>query len=145
MTESTLQRFHRAQEPVYPEVLAQLQAGRKTSHWMWFIFPQLAGLGHSEAARLYALASIDEARAYLADPVLGARLAECTRLLLRWRERPLTAILGEIDALKFRSSMTLFAHAAGAGPSPFRDALGAFCAGPDARTLALLGLPGAES
>ena len=107
-----LGRFVAAQERVWPEVVAELGAGRKRTHWMWFVFPQVAGLGSSAMAQRYAIGSLDEARAYLAHPVLGARLREATRLVLRHRGTPAEAVLGPIDAMKFRSSMTLFAEAA---------------------------------
>lgn len=108
-----LQRFVRAQRDVYDGVVRELRRGHKTGHWMWFIFPQVAGLGHSEMSRRYAIASLDEARAYLADPVLGPRLRECAALVLA-AEAGLAAaaILGPIDAVKLRSSMTLFHRAA---------------------------------
>ena len=112
-----LDRFVRAQAPVYDEVLAELRQGRKTSHWMWFVFPQVAGLGRSEAARYYAIGSLDEARAYLAHPVLGPRLRECGALLLAVEGHTAESILGSIDALKLRSSMTLFLRAAPAEPA----------------------------
>jgi uncharacterized protein (DUF1810 family) len=105
-------RFVRAQAPVYDDVLGELQHGRKSSHWMWFVFPQVAGLGRSETARFYAIGSLDEARAYLAHPLLGPRLLECVRLLLEIEGRTADVILGPIDALKLRSSMTLFLRAA---------------------------------
>ena len=112
----TLERFVSAQEQIYSRVLAELRAGEKHSHWMWFVFPQIAGLGHSAMARRYGIAGRAEAAAYLAHPLLGHRLAECTDAVLAWAGR-LTAqeILGPIDAIKFRSSMTLF-EAAGGGP-----------------------------
>lgn len=133
-----LQRFVDAQRDVYAGALAELRAGTKRSHWMWFIFPQIAGLGRSETARYYAIADLPEARGYLAHPVLGPRLAECTEAVLRWAgKRSLDNILGEVDALKFCSCMTLF-EAAGGGESHSR-ALEAFCAAHrDARTLDLL-------
>jgi uncharacterized protein (DUF1810 family) len=108
-----LQRFLDAQDAggVYDRALAELVAGRKASHWIWFVFPQIAGLGQSEMSRRYAIASLDEARGYLAHPVLGARLRECARTLLRHRDRSAEEILGGIDAIKLRSSMTLFALA----------------------------------
>lgn len=110
-----LERFVVAQEPIYPRVLAELRAGDKRSHWMWFIFPQIAGLGHSAMAQRYAIADLDEAKAYLAHPLLGPRLADCTDAMLGWAGRKdADDILGGIDALKFRSSMTLF-EAAGGG------------------------------
>ena len=107
-------RFVQAQDPVLVAVRSELTAGRKRSHWMWFVFPQLAGLGHSDMARRYAIASLAEARAYLAHPVLGARLAECAALVNAVEGRSAREILGSPDDLKFRSSMTLFAEA---GPS----------------------------
>jgi uncharacterized protein (DUF1810 family) len=110
-----LQRFVAAQDSgrTYEQALAELRAGRKTSHWMWFVFPQIAGLGQSEMSRRYAIASLEEAREYLAHPVLGPRLVECSQALLEHRGKSATEILGGIDATKLRSSMTLFAHAAG--------------------------------
>lgn len=136
-----LQRFVAAQERVYPRALAELQAGDKRSHWMWFIFPQLAGLGHSDMARRYAIADRAEAEAYLAHPLLGPRLRECTGAMLDWAgKRSAEQILGPIDALKFASSMTLF-EAAGGGKE-FGNSLDAFYNGTrDARTLDLLAKP----
>jgi len=104
-------RFVDAQEPVFPEVLKELRAGRKTSHWMWFIFPQIEGLGHSSTARYFAIRSLDEAKAYLRHPVLGPRLRECARLVNAVEGRTASQIFGDPDDLKFRSSMTLFAQA----------------------------------
>ncbi len=136
--EIDLQRFHWAQEGIIDEVYRELEAGRKTSHWMWFVFPQLAGLGRSATAREYALASAGEARAYLQDPVLGARLRRCCELLLLHRHEAADAILGTVDALKLRSSMTLF-HAA-SGEAVFREVLESFYGGePDSASLAILG------
>lgn len=106
-----LDRFVRAQEPVLSQVLAELGAGAKRSHWMWFVFPQIAGLGYSAMAQLYAIASLDEARAYLAHPLLGPRLLHCTRLVNAVRDRTINRILGSPDDMKFHSSMTLFARA----------------------------------
>jgi uncharacterized protein (DUF1810 family) len=117
-----LQRFVDAQNPVVEQVCAELRAGCKRSHWMWFIFPQIAGLGHSHMARKYALASRAEAAAYLEHPVLGPRLRECTRLVNLAKGRPIGKILGYPDDHKFRSSMTLFAHAT-ADNQIFLDAL----------------------
>ena len=136
-----LERFVSAQHGIYAQALAELRAGAKRSHWMWFIFPQIAGLGQSETARFYAIADLAEAREYLGHPLLGPRLEECTGAMLAWAgRRSAETILGHIDALKFRSSMTLF-EAAGSGESCSR-ALDAFCAGiPDTRTLDLLGSP----
>lgn len=107
-----LQRFLDAQESVYDAVCAELSAGHKRSHWMWFIFPQIHGLGHSDMARRYALASPAEAKAYADHPVLGARLRECSDLVLKVQDRSIDAIFGYPDNLKFHSSMTLFAQAA---------------------------------
>jgi uncharacterized protein (DUF1810 family) len=106
-----LQRFIDAQARVYPEVLGELRAGRKRSHWIWFIFPQLAGLGSSPMAARYAIASLDEARAYLRHQLLGPRLHECTQLVNAVQGRSIGQIFGSPDDLKVRSSMTLFAHA----------------------------------
>lgn len=106
-----LQRFVDAQNPVLEQACAELRAGRKTSHWMWFIFPQIRGLGSSETARYFAISSGGEASAYLEHPLLGPRLRECTRLVTMVEGRSIEQILGYPDDLKFRSSMTLFAHA----------------------------------
>ena len=108
----SLQRFVDAQQPVYRMVEAELAAGRKCSHWMWFIFPQLAGLGRSAKAQYYALASLADARAYLAHPVLGKRLRACSAQVAAIDGRSAVDIFGTIDAIKFCSSMTLFALAA---------------------------------
>lgn len=109
-----LQRFVNAQDAggTYERALAELRAGRKTSHWMWFVFPQIAGLGQSEMSRRYAICSLEEARAYLEHPVLGPRLVECARALLGHEGVSAEEIMGGIDAVKLRSSMTLFAQAA---------------------------------
>lgn len=137
-------KFVTAQDRVYPQVLGELRAGRKTSHWMWFIFPQLAGLGTSDMARTYALAGLDEARAFAGHPVLGARLRECTQAVLLHAPdaaapRDLHTIFGSPDDKKFISSMTLFARALPDEPL-FRRALEAFNKGEeDQRTLTLLG------
>jgi uncharacterized protein (DUF1810 family) len=106
-----LRRFVDAQAPIFGAVRAELLRGRKQSHWMWFIFPQLRGLGHSAMAECYAIGSLAEARAYLSHPILGARLRECAAIVMAVEGRSITRILGEIDAMKFRSSMTLFARA----------------------------------
>jgi uncharacterized protein (DUF1810 family) len=108
-----LNRFVQAQNPVYRDVQGELSRGRKQSHWMWFIFPQVAGLGFSTMSQRYAIASRAEAEAYLAHPVLGPRLAECTGLLLAVEGRTINAILGAPDDAKFRSSMTLFGAVSG--------------------------------
>jgi len=134
-----LERFVTAQQPVFEHALAELQAGHKRSHWMWFIFPQLRGLGSSSMATFYGIASLGEARAYLAHPLLGPRLARCTRAVLAVEGRSLHAIFGSPDDMKFRSSMTLFTAAAEEGDNPYRAALDRCCDGqPDERTLALL-------
>ena len=140
MRSNGMERFVEAQDAggTYTAALRELRAGRKTSHWMWFVFPQLAGLGHSSMAQAYALASLDEARAYLAHPVLGPRLRECTAAVLAHTDRSAEQILGVVDALKLRSSMTLFARAAPDEPA-FAAVLEAFyCGEPDARTEQLL-------
>ena len=107
-----LERFVLAQDREYKTVVAELQRGQKASHWIWFIFPQIAGLGRSATSRHFAIESLDEARAYLAHPVLGARLRECTQLVLAIEGRTADEIFGGLDALKVRSSMTLFHRAA---------------------------------
>jgi uncharacterized protein (DUF1810 family) len=132
-----LQRFVDAQAPVYQRVLAELRQGRKQSHWMWFIFPQVAGLGHSPMARQFAIASREEAVAYLGHAVLGRRLRECTALVNTVQGRTIREIFGSPDDLKFCSSMTLFG-AVSWNPE-FAEAIQKFCGGtPDQRTLDLL-------
>jgi uncharacterized protein (DUF1810 family) len=106
-----LERFVCAQDVIYPQVLSELRAGYKTSHWMWFIFPQIRGLGRSPVSLEYAISSLAEAAAYLQHPVLGPRLKECTRLVLDVEGRSAEEIFGSPDDMKFRSSMTLFAQA----------------------------------
>ncbi|MGO8717671.1 MAG: DUF1810 domain-containing protein [Acidobacteriaceae bacterium] len=106
-----LQRFVEAQAPVYPQVCAELRRGRKTGHWIWFIFPQIRGLGSSETSRYFAISCREEAKAYLDHPVLGPRLRECTRLVTGIPDQSIDRILSYPDNLKFQSSMTLFAHA----------------------------------
>jgi len=134
-----LDRFLTAQQPVYAEVLAELRAGRKRTHWMWFVFPQLQGLGTSPMAQRYGIASLNEARAYLAHPVLGARLRECCALMLQVPQRSALEILGSPDDLKFRSCVTLFGLAA-PQVDLFRRCLDRFHGGqPDPRTVALCG------
>ena len=123
-----LARFVSAQRETFAGALAELQAGRKTSHWMWFIFPQIAGLGHSPMAQRYAIRSDDEARAYLAHPLLGSRLRTAAEALIAHRGERAEAIMGGIDAVKLRSSMTLFAQVAD-DPAPFRAVLDAFYEG----------------
>ena len=123
-----LQRFLEAQAPVLPQVQAELRAGRKRSHWMWFVFPQLAGLGHSAMAQRYAISGLAEARAYLAHPVLGPRLKDCVALVLQGPERDAHALFGSPDDLKFQSCLTLF-HRAAPEEAMFRQALEAFYKG----------------
>jgi len=133
-----LQRFVSAQESVMTRVLAELRAGAKRSHWMWFVFPQIAGLGSSEMAQRYALRSLEEAKAYLAHPVLGERLRDCTAIVAGLEGRSAREIFGWPDDLKLRSSMTLFSRAA-ADPAPFVAVLEKYFEGkPDDATLARL-------
>ncbi|HUA43480.1 MAG TPA: DUF1810 domain-containing protein [Streptosporangiaceae bacterium] len=136
-----LQRFVAAQDEggTYDRAAAELRQGRKTSHWMWFVFPQVAGLGHSPASRLYAISSLAEARAYLAHPVLGPRLAECAELVCSTTSRSAEQIFGGIDTVKLRSSMTLFLHA-DPGAQVFRQVLDQYFGGiPDSATEARIG------
>lgn len=138
MSAEDLSRFLAAQEPQYAQVLDELRRGRKLRHWMWYIFPQLGGLGHSETSRFYGISTLDEAKAYLRHPVLGARLRECTDLVLSVPARSLVDIFGSVDALKFRSSMTLFTLAT-TDNALFRAALDKYCDGqPDPLTIELL-------
>ncbi len=123
-----LERFVKAQNPVYERVTRELRAGTKRSHWMWFIFPQIAGLGQSDMARRYAIESLAEAAAYLEHPVLGSRLRECTELVTAIEGSSIDEILGYPDDLKFRSSMTLFAHA-GPDNRVFQHALAKYFGG----------------
>jgi len=137
-TDFDLQRFVTAQDPVYKTVLDELRHGRKRTHWMWFIFPQIAGLGHSAMAQQYAIASGDEAADYLAHPVLGARLRECAELVLAHADVPIGTIFHAPDDLKFHSSMTLFADVA-PDEAVFQGCLDTFFDGlSDAATLARL-------
>ncbi|MGZ3159972.1 MAG: DUF1810 domain-containing protein [Burkholderiaceae bacterium] len=107
-----LQRFLDAQQPVFENVCAELAEGKKRNHWMWFIFPQIKGLGRSDMARRFAISSLEEAQAYLAHPILGPRLRECSRLVANIQDRSIDDIFGYPDNLKFHSSMTLFSQAA---------------------------------
>ncbi|RFU21195.1 DUF1810 domain-containing protein [Geodermatophilus marinus] len=136
-----LDRFLRAQDGgVHEQAVAELRAGAKRGHWMWFVFPQVAGLGRSATAQHFAISGLDEARAYLAHPVLGPRLEEAARALLAVRGRTAEQVLGPVDALKLRSSMTLFA-AAGPGRAVFGEVLDRFYAGePDTATTARIRL-----
>jgi uncharacterized protein (DUF1810 family) len=134
-----LERFVAAQRGVYEGALRELRAGRKTGHWIWFIFPQLAGLGRSEMSRFYGIASLDEARAYLDHPVLGPRLRECVSAALATSGATADQIFGSLDAMKVRSSMTLF-HRAAPDEPPFAEVLERFYGGlEDEATDALLG------
>jgi uncharacterized protein (DUF1810 family) len=131
-----LERFVRAQDGhrTYTQAVAELRAGRKTSHWMWFVFPQIAGLGRSATAQAYAIADLAEARAYLDHPVLGPRLVECAEIVAGHRDRTAVQIFGGTDAMKLRSSMTLFAAADPERPA-FAAVLEQFFDGPDPETL----------
>lgn len=134
-----LQRFVTAQEPMFAQTLAELRAGRKRSHWMWFIFPQLRGLGASAMAQFYGIGSLDEARAYLNHRLLGPRIVACTEAVLNHRALSLREIFGAPDDRKFLSSMSLFALAAPDARTPYREALEHWSGGAmDAGTLALL-------
>jgi len=133
-----LERFVTAQQDVYERVRTELREGEKRSHWMWFIFPQLRGLGSSAMAQRYGIGSLAEARAYMAHPVLGPRLTECTSLVVAIQGRSLEQIFHQPDSMKFRSSMTLFERAT-ADHAIFTAALERYCEGiRDPRTLALL-------
>jgi uncharacterized protein (DUF1810 family) len=129
-----LHRFVEAQEGSYAAALAEIRRGAKRSHWMWYIFPQVAGLGHSATAQHYAIASLEEARAYLAHPVLGPRLQACVEALDALPDTTAERVFGSVDAMKLRSSLTLF-EAAGA---PFGPAIARWFGARDERTLALL-------
>ncbi len=134
-----LQRFVDAQYGVYAQALRELKNGQKRSHWMWFIFPQVSGLGYSYDSQFYAIRSLDEARAYLEHPILGPRLVECTAVVLALEDRTAGQVFGSVDVLKFRSSLTLFARVS-ASTSIFQQALEKFYGGePDPRTLQILG------
>jgi uncharacterized protein (DUF1810 family) len=136
--EYNLDRFTDAQDPVYKQVCAELRQGRKTSHWMWFVFPQIEGLGHSPTARHFAISSLAEARAYLTHPTLGPRLIECTKLVVWTTGLTIQQIFGYPDYLKFRSCMTLFAKAMPDNPI-FVDALRKYFDGEgDNQTVSLL-------
>ena len=140
MEHASLERFVQAQAPVIDAVRAELARGRKQSHWMWFVFPQISGLGRSAMAQRYAIASLEEAKAYAAHPVLGARLRELTALVLGVEGRSAHEIFGTPDDLKFHSAMTLFARAAPDEPA-FRGALEKYFGGrEDAATVEILAL-----
>lgn len=134
-----LAHFVKAQEPIYDQALAEIRAGKKRSHWMWFVFPQLQGLGRSEMAERFGLTDLAHARSYLRHPVLGSRLRECVAAALGLPETRPERIFGDVDAVKLRSSLTLFS-AADPGDPVFARALMHFFSGkPDCRTLSLLG------
>ena len=137
-----LERFVEAQAATYAGALGEIRRGKKRSHWMWYIFPQLAGLGHSAMAQRYAITDLEEARAYLAHPVLGPRYAECVSALQDLNGSDPVAVFGEIDAVKLRSSLTLFA-ACGERPL-FTAALGRWFGVRDERTLARLAVGSAD-
>ena len=142
MTDPDLVRFVDAQASVYEQVVAELTKGRKQTHWMWFIFPQLAGLGRSPMAQRYAIRELDQAKRYLADPILGGRLRQAVRLVIGHKDRSALEILGSPDDLKFRSCLTLFAQAASNNADRIlvEQALHQFYDGPDPQTLGLLRL-----
>jgi len=134
-----LQRFLDAQESTWVAALAEVKAGRKRSHWIWFVFPQMRGLGLSSTSEFYGIGSLEEARAYLAHPVLGPRLAAIAEAVLTHEGRSANAIFGSPDDMKLRSSMTLFDAASGDGANPYHAVLRGFFGGiPDPRTLELL-------
>ena len=137
-SDNTLNRFLSAQQPIYSQVLKELRSGKKTTHWMWFIFPQIEGLGHSTTAKYYSIINSGEAKEYLTHPVLGKRLLECTTLLLQIENRSADAIFGFPDNAKLRSCMTLFNYIA-----PEEKILEAvlekyFSGHPDEKTVAIL-------
>ncbi|WP_022684738.1 DUF1810 domain-containing protein [Sphingomonas phyllosphaerae] len=132
-----LARFVAAQAPLYDTALRELTQGAKRTHWMWFVFPQVAGLGQSATARHYAIRDVDEARAYLAHPLLGRRYLECVTALGPHRGRSADSIMGVVDAMKLRSSLTLFDRAG--APAIVAETLKALFDGPDHATLRLLG------
>jgi uncharacterized protein (DUF1810 family) len=134
-----LDRFLTAQEDAYETALDELRSGRKRSHWIWFVFPQLAGLGHSPTAQFYAIRSLEEAQSYLAHPILGPRLHECLKVLQLLETNDAKTVFGELDAMKFRSSLTLFAEA-DPGDAIVEAALERWFGGErDPKTLQLLG------
>ena len=137
-----LGRFVSAQTGIFETALSELRAGQKRSHWMWFIFPQMRGLGISVTAQTYGIVSLEEARAYLAHPILGERLGLATQAVLDVRDRTLHQIFGSPDDVKFRSSMTLFGVATGGNGGIYRQAIDRCCEGEmDKRTLELIGHP----
>ncbi len=136
----SLARFAAAQDDAYQDALEEIRAGKKHSHWMWFVFPQLRGLGRSETSEFFGICGTEEALAYVRDPVLGARLVEASAALLKLHDRTAEDVFGAVDAMKLRSSMTLFACVA-TSPSVFEDVLERFFDGErDPRTLEMLGV-----
>lgn len=131
-----LDRFVQAQHGTYESALEEIRRGAKRTHWMWFVFPQMAGLGRSAIAKHYSIASLDEARAFLAHPVLGKRYRECVAALQKLKGRDAETVFGDVDAAKLRSSLTLFAEAGGG--APVKRALERWFGAPDALTLRLL-------
>jgi uncharacterized protein (DUF1810 family) len=141
MTDSDLVRFLDGQDQIYAQVIEELTSGRKQTHWMWFIFPQLVGLGRSAMAQHYAIRDLDQARRYLADSILGPRLRQVVKLMLDQKQKSVFEILGSPDDMKFRSCLTLFREAASENSDRtlFKKALDQFYRGqPDGRTLELL-------
>jgi len=140
MSDSTgnLNRFIEAQNDAYEEIVQELKNGKKLTHWMWYIFPQITGLGFSSTAKFFAIQNPCEAQAYLNHPILGQRLLECTKTVLTLKGKSAMGIFGDIDALKFKSSMTLFMSIAGSD-SAFQDAIEKYFEGaPDRKTLDML-------
>jgi uncharacterized protein (DUF1810 family) len=140
MSDSTgsLNRFIEAQNDAYQEIVQELKKGKKLTHWMWYIFPQIAGLGFSSTARFFAIQNPGEAQAYLDHPVLGQRLLECTEIVLSLKDKSAVDIFGDIDAMKFKSSMTLFMSISGSD-SVYRKAIEKYFEGkPDRKTLDIL-------
>lgn len=137
-TDNSLNRFISAQQPIYSQVLKELRHAQKTTHWMWFIFPQIEGLGYSSTAKYYSIKSIEEAKEYVAHPVLGKRLLECSNILLNIKGKSADEIFGYPDNMKLRSSMTLFNFVA-PEHKVFADVLEKYFAGePDEKTLSIL-------
>lgn len=133
-----LNRFIDAQDESYDAIVRELETGKKVTHWMWYVFPQIAGLGRSATAKFFAIHDQNEARAYLTHPILGQRLLECTKILLALERKSARNIFGDIDALKLRSSMTLFSSIAG-GDSVYQEVIDKYFEGqPDQKTLDIL-------
>jgi uncharacterized protein (DUF1810 family) len=138
LIDTTLNRFLSAQQPIYPQVLKELNNGKKTTHWMWFIFPQIEGLGSSSTAKFYSIKSIEEAKEYLAHPVLGKRLLECSETILQIEGKTADEIFGYPDDMKLRSSMTLFNFIT-PKQKVFADVLKKYFGGdPDEQTISIL-------